>query len=38
MCLSMLREGRGTRRWSLVFVHIEERTIDEQMFTCVCPG
>jgi hypothetical protein len=37
MLLFSFRKGRWTRRCSHAFVHIKERTIDEQMFTCVCP-
>ncbi len=38
MCLSRLREGRWTRRCSHICVQVEGRTMDEEVFTYLCPG
>ncbi len=36
MLLFTLRKGRWTRRCFHAFVHIEEKTMDEEVFPCFC--
>jgi hypothetical protein len=38
LCFVHIEVRTMTRRFSLVFVNIEERTMDHEMFTYMCPG